>query len=181
MCDSCRRHQKPFSLCILITCSSNAGSIDFCSNNLCVCASVSLCVFQHAPTNKNQYRVNAPETSVKCFFFFHFGNATSIFQSFPKQTHTKIKSLYNKQQQQLLNACLTELNPTPKKEPPPPEKNQTKTNTQQFLNSHYFCPTTVCTSAGTGRRGVSSSTTKRYKGTEEEEEEEKLWGFFKGS
>ncbi len=51
--------------------------------SVCLCL-VSLWVFQHAPTNNDQYRVNAPETSIKCFFFFHFGNATSIFQSFPK-------------------------------------------------------------------------------------------------
>jgi hypothetical protein len=56
---------------------------------LSVCASVSLCVFEHAPTNNDQYRVNAPEVSIKYFFFFHFGNATSIFQSFPKHTHIK--------------------------------------------------------------------------------------------
>jgi hypothetical protein len=42
VCGSWRRHQKPFSLCILITCSSNAGSIDFFSNNLSVCLSLTL-------------------------------------------------------------------------------------------------------------------------------------------
>jgi len=42
VCGSWRRHQKPFSLCILVTCSSNAGSIDFCSNNLSVYLSVPL-------------------------------------------------------------------------------------------------------------------------------------------
>ncbi len=127
-------------------------------------------------------------TNTESMLLRHQSNASSFFilempppsfKVFQNRHTQKFKSLYNKQQQ-LLNACLTEPNPTPKKAPPPEEK--PKQNTQQFLNSHYFLTTTVCTAAATGSKVVSSSTTKQYEGTEEEEEEEEeVRGFFKGS
>lgn len=98
------------------------------------------------------------------------------FKAFQNRHTQKIKSLYNKQPQ-LLTACLTESNRTPKEEPAPQEKPK--------QNKHPAIPELTLflsnnSAAATGSKVVSSSTTKQYEGTEEEEEE-KLWGFFKGS
>jgi hypothetical protein len=58
------------------------------------------------------------QSSASSFFILEMPPPS--FKAFQNRHTQKIKSLYNKQQ--LLNACLTESNPTPKKEPPPQEK-----------------------------------------------------------
>jgi hypothetical protein len=78
----------------------------------------------------------------------------------------KIKSLYNKQPQ-LLTACLTESNRTPKEEPAPQEKPK--------QNKHPAIPELTLflsnnSAAATGSKVVSSSTTKQY---EEQKKEKK--------
>ncbi len=124
MCGSWRRHRKPFSLCIFITCSSNAGSIDFCSNNLSVCLSlpVSLCVYfsMHPQTITNtESMLLRHQSNTSSFFILEMPPPS--FKAFQNRHTQKIKSLYNKQPQ-LLTACLTESNRTPKEEPAPQEK-----------------------------------------------------------
>jgi hypothetical protein len=90
--------------------------------SVCLSLPLSLCVYfsMHPQTITNTESMLLRHQSNTSSFFI-LETPPPSFKPFQNRNSQKIKSLYKKQQQ-LLNACLTESNPTPKKEPSPQEK-----------------------------------------------------------